>query len=156
MLFIAGGLDDPNSYPKIAAVGFSNDMPLLVEQTLDLPEFSIVWCMDRFPNSDILFAGGYGNVATLFFDGRAFQILGTIGEGDLADPIVDLRFVGSKLYFMNQPTRVLYRADFGSGEENSTANFNSNPPNDYRTKSLADSFQKARREVIRLPSRPFD
>ncbi len=151
-LFIGGGYDDPNSYPKIAAVEFTNDMRLITEQELDLPEFSIIWVMDRFPNSDIIFAGGYGNVSVLFFDGRSFQVIGTVGEGDPADPIVDLRFIGSKLYFMNQPTRTLYRADFGSNDENSTANFNSNPPNDYRTQSLASTFQRLKKDSIRLPS----
>lgn len=61
--------------------------------------------MDRLPNSNILFIGGYANVAVLFFDGKGFDVLGRIGEGDPFDPMVDLKFIGKKLYFMNQPTR---------------------------------------------------
>lgn len=153
MIFVGGGFDDPNSYPKIAAVEFNNDMRLIAEQELDLPEFSIIWVMDRLPNSDIIFAGGYGNVAVLFFDGRTFQTIGTVGEGDPADPIVDMKLIGSRLHFMNQPTRTLFRADFGSKDENSTANFSSNPPNDYKTQSLATKFQRLKRDTINLPSK---
>lgn len=112
--------------------------------------------MDRLPNSNILFIGGYANVAVLFFDGKGFDVLGRIGEGDPFDPMVDLKFIGKKLYFMNQPTRQIFRADFDTNDADSTANFSSNPHNDYKTKSLADKFRSIATSSLRIPSNIFD
>ena len=111
-VFVGGGLDDPNGTAKLAAIEFSSELRVVVEQDITTSEMSVIWCMERFYNSDIIFTGGYGSVTILFFDGKAFQQISTVGDVDNYDPILDMKLIDYKLYVLSQPARELQKITF--------------------------------------------
>ncbi len=128
-------------------------MKKVVEQDLPLDDLNIIWTMERFYNSDILFVGGFGRVAILFFDGRAFAVLGSVGNVPSEDPIVDMKLKDNRLYILSQPSRQLEKIIFTGYEEvRPEAYPKGKTPDSGKLLQVSDAFSRVRRETEQLPS----
>ena len=148
-IFMGGGQDTQGHKAKIIAVNFSTQMNVVNTVLIEEHDFSIVWSMERYPNSDILFAGSYGGIAIFFFTGTEIHLLSTIkGKGEL-DPIKEMHFLKSALYCIDQPSRVLYKFDFSEKNEDDKQ-FRSRPLETNKLKILSEEYQKPKRDIISL------
>lgn len=135
------------------AVEFSTNMNLLSTALVEENDFSIIWCLERYPNSDIIFAGSYGGVALLFFNGEEIHHLSILKcKGEL-DPVKEMHFMNETLYCIDQPSRILYRFDFSEKTEDEKQ-FRSKPIETNKLKILSEEYQKPKRDVINLQGRP--
>lgn len=152
LVFIGGGGDNPSGLPTVSAVQFDKGMALVTEQILEVDGLNIVFSMIRHQSGNILFAGGYGHVVILFFNGRAFDVLGVLGkDASSDDPVLDLRLLGSKLFILCQPSRKMQvvtlpdKGAVGGGQ----ANFRSVPPNN-EAKQVAEALANFKQKRVAL------
>lgn len=132
-LFVSGGIESTNYRPRILAIDFSSSLAKIDDICLDEESFSVIWCMERYPNSDILFAGSFGGVAIVLFNGLKFETFGILkGKSDI-DRFVDMHFVDKALFCIDEPSQVLYKFDYTD---------NSQQDNQYRSNQLEVSKLK--------------
>lgn len=148
-VFLGGGQDTQGHKAKILAVNFTSEVTLISTALIEETDFSIVWVMERYPNSDIIFAGSYGGVGLLYFTGSEIHYLSFLKcKGEL-DPVKEMQFLGGALYCIDLPSRVLYKFDFTEKSEDEKQ-FRSRPLETNKLKILSEEYQKPKRDVIKL------
>lgn len=124
-------------------------MQLVSTVLLEENDFSIVWCLERYPNSDIIFAGSYGGVGLLYYTGTQIHYLSMLKTKGELDPVKEMKFLNSSLYCMDQPSRILYKFDFSEKSEDEKQ-FRSRPLETNKLKILSEEYQKPKRDIINL------
>lgn len=111
VVFIGGGEDNSTGVAKIAAITFESEPKLITECEIGSESMNCVYCLRRLKEGNILFAGGFGSIAILFFEKTKFITLNII-EDALTDEICDLRFLDGNLYALSPADEEMAKITF--------------------------------------------
>jgi hypothetical protein len=96
VLFLGGGVDDAGGVAKLAAVSFGPETATIVESEIG-EDLCCIYSVKRLKEGNLLFAGGFGGVAVVFFEDNKFVQLCSVSD-ILEDEISDLKFFEGSLY----------------------------------------------------------
>lgn len=68
VVFLAGGRDDEDGIATLSAITFNKNIKHVVSCQVGPETMSCVYSMRRLKEGNILFCGGFGSVAVMFFD----------------------------------------------------------------------------------------
>lgn len=157
-IFLAGGADTPEGIPKIAAVRADSSLKQEGYTELDLTDFRIIFCLEKYPNSDLLFAGGYGQVALVYFNGIDFEIMASLGTPMEEYPICDLCFISSNLYVLLEPSTMVLKFEFTDPRLDEhdgikgSQKYRSQPLTANETIEMSNTLKSLKSNTINLPS----
>jgi len=97
VLFLGGGVDDDSGVAKLAAITFEPESKLIKEQEIEPNSLSCIYSIKRLKEGNVLFLGGFGGVAVVFYEEGQFVHLYDIPDL-LDDEICDLKFFEGSLY----------------------------------------------------------
>jgi hypothetical protein len=167
LVFVAGGRDDENGIPYVAALRVdpkSIDIGTVASAfQIPVKDFNMVWCMERLPGSDLLFLGGYGHISVVIFDRYAFQQVAILATDldRLNDPILEMKMGEDQaLYFMRQPSSYLEKIQISKSSDLSQQDsskgfveaYKSLPANDSQSTQLSSIFRSGKVTQFELPA----